>query len=68
MLYNNIEVINMLDLLIKINRKKLERSITKEKDYDIILTRSQKLDKLINRKMGIKNHKKLSTFYLLSLK
>lgn len=45
----------MLDLLIKISKSKLEKMITKEKNYDKILRKSQKLDKLINRKMGIKN-------------
>ncbi len=42
-----------IDLLIIRNRAKLERLITEEKSYDKILKQSMKLDKLINRKMGI---------------
>lgn len=42
-----------IDLLIVRNRARLERLITEEKEYSKILKQSQKLDKLINRKMGI---------------
>lgn len=41
----------MLDLLIKINKSKLEKMITKEKNYDKIVKKSQRLDKLLNKKM-----------------
>lgn len=40
-----------IDLLIVRNRARLERMITEEKDYKEILKQSQKLDKLINKKM-----------------
>lgn len=42
-----------IDLLIIRNRAKLEKMITEEKDYKLILKQSRKLDKLINTKMGI---------------
>ena len=42
-----------IDLLIIRNRAKLEKLITEDKEYSKILKQSQKLDKLINRKMGI---------------
>lgn len=42
-----------IDLLIIRNRAKLERLITEDKEYSKILKQSQKLDKLINKKMGI---------------
>jgi len=42
-----------LDLLILRNRVKLEKLITNDEKYSKILKQSQKLDKLINRKMGI---------------
>ena len=40
-----------IDLLIIRNRARLEKLITEDKDYNIILKQSQKLDKLINAKM-----------------
>jgi hypothetical protein len=40
-----------IDLLILRNRVKLERMIREDKDYNIILKQSRKLDKLINTKM-----------------
>lgn len=40
-----------IDLLIIRNRARLEKLITEEKEYSIILKQSQKLDKLINTKM-----------------
>ena len=40
----------ILDLLIKINKIKLNNMISKEKDYEIILKQSQKLDKYITKK------------------
>lgn len=40
-----------IDLLIIRNRARLEKMITEEKDYKKILQQSQKLDKLINKKM-----------------
>lgn len=40
-----------IDLLILRNRVKLERMIREDKEYNIILKQSQKLDKLINAKM-----------------
>lgn len=42
-----------IDLLILRNRIKLEKLITNDEKYSKILKQSQKLDKLINRKMGI---------------
>lgn len=42
-----------IDLLIIRNRAKLEKMIREEKDYKLILKQSEKLDKLINKKMGI---------------
>ena len=42
-----------IDLLIIRNRAKLEKLITEDKEYSKILKQSQKLDKLINRKMGL---------------
>ena len=42
-----------IDLLILKNRARLEKLITEEKEYSKILKQSQKLDKLINRKMQI---------------
>ncbi|MBQ3408895.1 MAG: Spo0E family sporulation regulatory protein-aspartic acid phosphatase [Clostridia bacterium] len=42
-----------IDLLIIRNRVKLEKLITEDKEYSKILKQSQKLDKLINKKMGI---------------
>lgn len=39
-----------LDLLIKINKNKLNRMISQNKDYSLILNQSQKLDKYITRK------------------
>ena len=45
------EAIHMiLDLLIKINKIKLNYMISKEKNYEIILKQSQKLDKYIAKK------------------
>lgn len=43
-----------IDLLIIRNRAKLEKLITNDENYVKILKQSQKLDKLINKKMGIK--------------
>lgn len=40
-----------IDLLIIRNRARLEKLITEDKEYNIILKQSQKLDKLINAKM-----------------
>lgn len=40
-----------IDLLIIRNRARLEKLITEEKEYSIILKQSQKLDKLISTKM-----------------
>ncbi len=40
-----------IDLLIVRNRARLEKMITEEKDYSKILKQSQKLDRLINKKM-----------------
>lgn len=40
----------ILDLLIKINKIKLNNMISKDKDYEIILKQSQKLDKYITKK------------------
>ena len=40
----------LLDLLIKINKIKLNRMISKNLDYQIILKQSQKLDKYITEK------------------
>lgn len=40
-----------IDLLIIRNRARLEKLITEDKDYSIILKQSRKLDKLINTKM-----------------
>ena len=40
-----------IDLLIIRNRARLEKLITEEKEYSIILKQSKKLDKLINAKM-----------------
>lgn len=40
----------ILDLLIKINKLKLNRMISKNKDYNDILKQSQKLDKFIAQK------------------
>ncbi len=40
-----------IDLLIIRNRARLEKLITEDKDYNIILKQSRKLDKLINTKM-----------------
>ena len=37
----------MLDLLIKINKDKLNKMISQNKDYTLLLMRSQKLDKYI---------------------
>ncbi len=50
----------ILDLLIKINKIKLNRMISKNKDYEIILKQSQKLDKYITEKTIylINKHKK----------
>ena len=45
----------ILDLLIKINKFKLNNMISKNKNYEIILKQSQKLDKFITKK----------TFYLI---
>lgn len=42
-----------IDLLIIRNRAKLEKLITNDEDYKKILKQSQKLDILINKKMGI---------------
>lgn len=42
-----------IDLLIIRNRAKLEKLITEDKSYDKILRQSKKMDKLINKKMGI---------------
>ena len=39
-----------LDLLIKINKKKLEAMISKEEEYSKIVKQSQKLDKYITKK------------------
>ena len=44
-----------IDLLIIRNRAKLEKLITNDENYVKILKQSQKLDKLINRKMKEKN-------------
>ena len=38
----------MLDLLIKINKRKLDKMITKDYNYNRILRQSQKVDFLIN--------------------
>nr|DAV86829.1 MAG TPA: hypothetical protein [Caudoviricetes sp.] len=40
-----------IDLLIIRNRARLEKLITEDKEYNIILKQSRKLDKLINTKM-----------------
>lgn len=40
----------ILDLLIKFNKIKLNRMIEKNKNYEIILKQSQKLDKYITKK------------------
>ena len=40
-----------IDLLIIRNRARLEKLITEDKEYSIILRQSKKLDKLINEKM-----------------
>lgn len=50
----------ILDLLIKFNKIKLNRMISKNKDYEIILKQSQKLDKYITEKTIylINKHKK----------
>ena len=40
-----------IDLLIIRNRARLEKLITEDKEYNIILKQSQKLDKLINAKI-----------------
>lgn len=40
-----------IDLLIIRNRARLEKLITEDKEYNIILKQSRKLDKLINAKM-----------------
>jgi len=40
----------MLDLLIKINKDKLNKMISENLDYDLILKQSQKLDKYITEK------------------
>jgi len=40
-----------IDLLIIRNKAKLERLITEDKDYKKILRQSQKLDRLLNKKM-----------------
>lgn len=40
----------ILDLLIKFNKIKLNRMIEKNKNYEIILNQSQKLDKYITKK------------------
>ncbi len=41
----------MLDLLIKINKDKLNKMISQNKDYTLILKQSQKLDKYITQKI-----------------
>ena len=41
----------MINLLLYIHRRKLERMIEKEESYDKIVRQSQILDKYINRKM-----------------
>ena len=43
-------IIMVLDLLIKINKIKLDNMISKNVDYEIILNQSQKLDKYITKK------------------
>lgn len=49
----------ILDLLIKINKIKLNKMISKNKNYEIILKQSQKLDKYITLKtIQIINKKK----------
>ena len=49
MLYNVIEVIIMLlNFLIGINKRKLDKMINHNYSYDEILKQSQKLDELIN--------------------
>jgi hypothetical protein len=40
-----------IDLLIIRNRARLEKLITEDKDYRKILRQSQKLDRLLNKKM-----------------
>ncbi len=40
----------ILDLLIKFNKIKLNKMITKNENYEIILNQSQKLDKYITKK------------------
>lgn len=40
----------LLDLLIKINKIKLEAMISKEENYAMIVKQSQKLDKYITKK------------------
>lgn len=40
----------ILDLLIKINKIRLNRMISKNKNYEIILKQSQRLDKYITKK------------------
>lgn len=57
-MYNIYEVVNMLlNLLIYINKRKLNKMITSGYSYDEILKQSQKLDKLINiymKNLGIR--------------
>lgn len=40
----------ILDLLIKINKIRLNKMISKNENYEIILKQSQKLDKYITKK------------------
>ena len=48
-MYNIYEVVNMLlNLLIYINKRKLNKMITSGYNYEEILKQSQKLDELIN--------------------
>ena len=44
----------LLNFLIKINKRKLNKMITSKNDYDEILKQSQKTDKLIN--LWVKKH------------
>ena len=52
----------LLDLLIKINKIKLDNMISENKNYEIILKQSQKLDKYITKKMiALLNKNKYNT-------
>ena len=47
----NIEVMHMMNLLLYIHRKRLEKMIENGEDYNKILRQSQILDKYVNKKM-----------------